>query len=289
MALQPAADIPGENATIAGALSEYADLLEVQGEDGFRIRAFRAAADTVRQMPTPLREILETKGVDGLVALPTIGRGIAAAISEMLTTGRWAQLARLQGEAAPEQLFQTLPGIGPVLAKRLAGEHHLESLEDLETALHGDAGIEGIGPRRRKALLAVLSDRLGRRLRRPSGAAVPDVSLLLEVDRMYRDRAAAGTLRKIAPKRFNPSGEAWLPILHARHGDWHFTALFSNTALAHELGRTDDWVVIYAHRDDQPEVSCTVVTETRGAMAGQRVVRGREDECAALAAAGPPP
>lgn len=60
--------------------------------------------------------------------------------------------------------------------------------------------------------------------------------MLLDVDRAYR--AAAGALAKIAPKRFNPAGEAWLPILHTERGPWRFTALFSNTARAHSLGRT---------------------------------------------------
>jgi putative hydrolase len=86
-------------------------------------------------------------------------------------------------------------------------------------------------------------------------------------------------LPKIAPRRFNPSGEAWLPILHTERGEWHFTALFSNTARAHELGRNRDWVVIYFHEDSGPEGQRTVVTETRGPAAGQRVVRGREAEC----------
>ncbi len=56
--------------------------------------------------------------------------------------------------------------------------------------------------------------------------------------------------------------------------------LFSNTARAHELGRTNDWVVLYFHTDHGPEAQHTVVTETYGPMAGQRVVRGREGECA---------
>ena len=100
--------------------------------------------------------------------------------------------------------------------------------------------------------------------------------MLLQVDRMYRERAAAGELRKIAPRRFNPTGEAWLPILHARHGDWHFTALFSNTQLAHQLDKTSDWVVIFYHKDGQPDGRCTVVTATRGPSLGRRVIRGRE-------------
>ena len=57
-------------------------------------------------------------------------------------------------------------------------------------------------------------------------------------------------------------------MLHARRDPWHFTALYSNTALAHELGRTHDWVVLYFHDDDHAEQQRTVVTETRGPLAG---------------------
>jgi DNA polymerase (family 10) len=107
----------------------------------------------------------------------------------------------------------------------------------------------------------------------------PAVATLLELDAEYRDKARAGTLPKIAPKRFNPEGVAWLPVLHSRHGGRHFTVLYSNTARAHELGRTHDWVVIYFHDGDHAEGQHTVVTERRGALAGKRVVRGREPEC----------
>jgi putative hydrolase len=109
----------------------------------------------------------------------------------------------------------------------------------------------------------------------------PPVAMLLDVDREYRERAAAGDLPTIAPRRFNPSGEAWLPVLHAERGAWHFTALFSNTAQAHQLGRTRDWVVIYFYDDEHAEGQHTVVTETHGALTGRRVVRGRETECRA--------
>lgn len=75
------------------------------------------------------------------------------------------------------------------------------------------------------------------------------------------------------------SNEAWLPILHTERGSWQFTALYSNTALAHNLGRTRDWVVIYFHTDSYIEGQRTVVTETHGSLQGKRVVRGRETEC----------
>jgi hypothetical protein len=102
----------------------------------------------------------------------------------------------------------------------------------------------------------------------------------LDVDREYREKAAAKQLRLIAPKRFNPKNEAWLPVLHTERGQWQFTALYSNTALAHSLGRTRDWVVIYFQSDSYAEGQRTIVTETQGPIKSRRVVRGRENECA---------
>jgi putative hydrolase len=108
----------------------------------------------------------------------------------------------------------------------------------------------------------------------------PSVERLLDVDREYREKAQAGLLPKIAPRRFNPEGKACLPVLHTRFGPWHFNALFSNTERAHELHRTGDWVVIYSREGEAEETQHTVVTQRRGRLAGRRVVRGREPECA---------
>ncbi|MCJ7450875.1 MAG: hypothetical protein MUO39_00155, partial [Steroidobacteraceae bacterium] len=60
-----------------------------------------------------------------------------------------------------------------------------------------------------------------------------------------------------------------------------YTALYSNTALAHELDRTRDWVVLFFYDDDHVEGQHTIVTETHGPLTGRRVVRGRETECIA--------
>lgn len=269
------------NRMIASKLVEFASLLEQQGADGFRENAYRNAAETIENLDVSIAVILADEGREGLIALPGVGKSIAAAIAELLMTGRWAQLERLSGELVPERLFMTLPGIGPVLAKKLAEDAHLETLEELEAAIHsGDKIVSGLGPRRKQAIAAILAERLGRPIvsySKPQSFK-PTVNMLLKVDKMYRERAEAGTLRTIAPKRFNPSNKQWLPIMHSRHDDWHFTALFSNTRLAHELRKTNDWVVIFYHQDDLPEGRCTVVTETRGPLKGKRVVRGREKE-----------
>lgn len=275
-----------ENQCIAEQLREAADLLQAQGANPFRVNAYRRAAQTIARQERPVRELFEAQGRAGLDSLPGIGRGISGAIAEMLLTGTWSQLARLRGDAQPEQLFRAVPGIGPALARAIHETLQVDTLEALEAAAHDGRllTVPGVGARRAAAIRAALSSMLGRRIARaarPASAAAPPVATILEIDREYREKAAAGKLPTIAPKRFNPKGEAWLPVLHARRGGWHFTALYSNTATAHRLGRTRDWVVIYFYDGEHAEGQHTVVTETRGPLAGRRVVRGREAECRA--------
>ena len=69
-----------------------------------------------------------------------------------------------------------------------------------------------------------------------------------------------------------------MPIWHAESAGWNFTALFSNTARAHDLGKTREWVVVYYERNGH-EDQCSVVTEHQGRLKGRRVVHGREKEC----------
>lgn len=274
------------NGEIADVLERVADLLEAQDANRFRVAAYRRAADSVRAQARPLGEVLGEGGVEALEALPTIGPTIAAHVAELAQRGGLTLLDRLEGEVSPERLLATLPGIGPELARRVHRDLHVESLEDLEVTAH-DGRLEtvaGFGRRRVRAVRDQLASLLARsarqRARRAASVAAPrpGVATLLDVDAEYREQAARGRLRRIAPRRFNPEREAWLPILHAGRDDWHLTALFSNTARAHELGRTRDWVVVFYERDGESG-QCTVVTETHGPLRGRRVVRGREPEC----------
>jgi hypothetical protein len=295
------------NEEIAATLERVADLLEVQRASGWRVRAYRNAAASVRAAPEPLFRVAEREGSAGLERLPAVGRSIAALIRELALTGRLGLLDRLEGQVSPEDLFTSVPGIGEELAQRIHRELGIETLEELELAAHDGrlSGIRGFGPRRiqalRHALAGLLGDSARRRARRqrwleagrpeapgPAGPAGERPSLLaiLDVDAEYRRRAEAGELHRIAPRRFNPTQEAWLPVLHAEREGYSLTALYSNTARAHELGATRDWVVIYYERDGE-EGQCTAVTERRGPLAGRRVVRGREAECADLYRAGP--
>lgn len=269
------------NSSAARILRDCAGLLDQQQANPFRVNAYRRAAETLEALDVDARELLREEGLDGLIALPAIGIGLASAIDEIARTGRLARLDRLRGTADPEALLRSVPGIGTELARRIHADLHVDTLEDLEIAAHDGtlAELPGMGPRRVAAIRAGLASMLGyARGARAHRFEEPDVDTLLDVDREYREAAAAKRLPVIAPRRFNPERKAWLPILHTSRDGWHFTALYSNTARAHELGRTRDWVVIYFHGDDHDEGQRTVVTETHGARRGKRVVRGREAE-----------
>jgi hypothetical protein len=275
-----------DNVRIADALERVADLYDAQNGDAFRVRAYRSAAVTLRELDSDLAELWSREGLAGLQRLPHVGPHIARAIEQLLRTGRLMLLERLQGELGPERVFTTVPGIGKELAQRVHEHLHIATLEELEAAAHDGRldTVPGFGPRRVRAVREVLGSLLRRRRFapvRPPGAAArprPSVGQLLDVDARYREAVRGDTLPKIAPRRFNPERARWLPILHLERDGWHYTALFSNTALAHRLGTTHDWVVVF-HESPQVEGQCTVVTERRGPLVGKRVVRGREAEC----------
>ncbi len=185
-----------------------------------------------------------------------------------------------------------MPGIGYRLAARLHDELGLDTLQQLEAAAH-DGRLEqiaGFGPKRLTGIRNTLGAQFGRiaKIGRAEDHAPPPISELLDVDREYLSKAGTGELRLIAPRRFNPEQVAWLPILHTERGGRHYTAMFSNTAHAHRLGKTHDWVVIYG--DDGPtEHPWTIITSSFGALRGRRIIRGREAECSALLATAPEP
>jgi DNA polymerase (family X) len=276
------------NIGIAGRLDEVANIFAEQGANRFRVQAYRRAANLLRRSPRPVADIFAQEGIEGLEQMPGIGASIARAIRDILLHGRLAMLDRLRGESRPIAILASVPGIGKVYARRLHDDLGIETLEELELAAH-DGRLEhypGIGAKRLAGIRDSLAQRLGRIRRRPMPTPVrpppspqkPPVSELLDIDREYRQKVASETLKKIAPRRFNLQGEAWLPVMHtARHGR-QYTALFSNTARAHELGKTRDWVVLFCDNGDT-EYRFTVITSEFGRLQGNRIVAGREAEC----------
>jgi hypothetical protein len=269
------------NEAVARQLEETGRLLAARKGNPFRAAAYARAARTVRGLDRSVASILEAEGIDGLDRLPGIGEAIARAVRDLLLTGRIPMLDRLRGDADPEALLATVPGIGRRSARRLDRDFGIHTLEDLETAAHDGrlARVPGFGEKRVAGIRDSLAGRLGR-LRVPArpDSPEPPVAELLDVDREYREGAAAGTIPRIAPRRFNPKRERWLPVLHTSRGGRRYTALFSNTARAHELGKTRSWVVVYFEADGQR--TYTIVDGPDG----RRVVAGREREPAERAA-----
>jgi DNA polymerase (family X) len=275
------------NETIAHKLSEYADYLEGEESNIHRVRAYRRAAQTVRELERPAVDILAEKGRAGLDELPGVGASLAYTIEGLIRTGEFRTLRPAGGHIDPERLLTSLPGVGPQLARVLHERLGVSTLEQLEQAAHdGRLAQAGVGPKRLRGLIDALAGRLARsRLPEPVRGE-PPIDELLAVDAEYRRQSDANNLPTVTPRRFNPENEPWLPLYIADRGGWRFRALFSNTALAHRLNRTRDWVVISFH-DGFTSGQRTVVTETVGDLRGRRVVRGRERECRAYYAAQP--
>lgn len=281
------------NEEIAALFEQIADLLENKDEDNpFRIRAYRQGAERLRALDQSVAAMARRNDPQALEAIPDIGSGLAALISEFVTTGRSTLLDDLQGNNSAVTLLAQVPGLGPELADRIVQKLKIETLPELEQAAHDGRleKVEGFGPRRVEAVKVGLSGLLtrsaGQRRQRlqqgekqESKTEGPSVGLLLALDEEYRRKAEADELRKIAPRRFNPDHEAWLPVMDVEREGWSFTVLYSNTARAHELNMTRDWVVIYYKKQNVQERQNTVVTATREPLAGKRVVRGREKEC----------
>lgn len=275
------------NQSISETFEEVASLLEAQNANAFRIRAWRKAAGTLRSLNQSIEELTHELGVKGLQLLPGIGPSLANAIFQLVTTGHLPLLEQLRGDLTPEKLFASVPGIGPRTAEMIHETLNIETLGDLHTAAM-DGRLEtvpGMGRKRVLGVKAFLANRFRTFQSSPSempqqGTRDRSVSVaeLLDIDAEYRRKADADELIRIAPKKFNPTHVAWLPILHTMRSGRHYTALFSNTARAHELGRTDDWVVIY--RDDKKgHGQWTVITSQFGDLKGRRIVRGEEEKC----------
>ncbi len=290
---------PPSNSELANHLQTVSRLLLAQGANRFRAEAYQRAAETLRTWERPVWQIYESEGINGLEELPGIGRTISRALQQLIRGGHWALLDRLQGNHAVERTFASVSGIGPKLAERIHDELEIETLAELQAAAWDGRlrKMAGIGEKRVRAVCESLAQR-GRQLKPnpPAGrgptqaSAGPDdlttdvsVAEILEIDQEYRNKAAEDRLPRIAPRQFNPTGTAWLPVLHTRRGHRHYTALFSNTGHAHAMGMTHDWVVIYLedHQQRGQHGRWTVITSRFGKLRGRRIVRGRETECMA--------
>ena len=112
------------NEAIARRFYRLAALMEVRGDDPFRLRSYRNAAEAIEVWPTQLKEIVDEEGEAGLQTIPGVGKAIAGKVVELLTRGSFDAWDRLVKET-PESVLELLeiPGIGPKTAALLHPVH----------------------------------------------------------------------------------------------------------------------------------------------------------------------
>lgn len=188
------------NAEVATAFEEMADLLEIEGANPFRVRAYRFAARTLRDLPAEVGEMV-AKGED-LTSLPGIGDDLAGKIKEILATGTAAAL-EAQRKRVPATLTELLriPGLGPKRVKTLAHELKVRSLSELQTA--AQAGrvrtLSGFGEKTEQHILDALATRLAEAPRVQRAVAIPYAEALvayLEQSSGVSRVIAAGSYRR---------------------------------------------------------------------------------------------
>jgi DNA polymerase (family 10) len=149
--------MPVQNAEIAAMFDQTADLLEIKGENQFRVRAYRRAARTIEGLPQSVRAMLARD--EDLSELPGIGKDLAGKIADIVASGHFTLLDRLKRKL-PGELgdMAALPGLGPKRIKLLYDKAHVRTLDDLRKAIRIGKlhGLHGFGPVIEKKLAAAL-------------------------------------------------------------------------------------------------------------------------------------
>ncbi len=130
------------NEEIARRFERLAVLLEIRGEDKFRVRSYRNAAEVIESWPTPLSRVAREGGAKGLQSLPTVGKAISAKIVELLERGTFEAYEKLTAET-PETVLDLLDvgGVGIKTAGLLHQQFKISSLDDLSKFVAG-GGLE---------------------------------------------------------------------------------------------------------------------------------------------------
>jgi DNA polymerase (family X) len=138
--------MPLSNAEIANIFEEVADLLEIDGANTFRVRAYRQAAEHIDDLGRSLRDMVDQD--EDLTKLPGIGKDLAGAIQELVRTGTYPDLEALRERIDPSlRELLRIPGLGPKKVKRLHDELGIVTLDDLQAAVEQQrlSTLEGFG------------------------------------------------------------------------------------------------------------------------------------------------
>jgi len=145
------------NEEIARRFERLALLMEIRGDDRFRVRSYRNAAEMIETWPTPVAAIAREEGVKGLQTIPGVGKAISGKIVEMLERGTFEAWERLTAET-PETVLDllTVEGVGAKTAAALYQQFKISSLADLRQFVEG-GGLElvdGVGEKTAERIAA---------------------------------------------------------------------------------------------------------------------------------------
>ena len=152
--------MPIQNEEVADQLERYADLMEIEGANPYRARAYRNAAYAVRSSPREMAELVEAG--DDLAELHGIGPVIARKIEELVRTHHLRALERLEEKEGPELAdLVHIPGLGPRRVRALHDLLGVSTLAELHDAAREGriAKLRGFGEKTQAAILAALEER----------------------------------------------------------------------------------------------------------------------------------
>ena len=139
-----------DNEAIARRFYRLAALMELRGDDPFRWRSYRNAAEAIENWSMPLKEIADKEGEAGLQTIPGVGKAIASKVVEILDRGTFNAWEKLTAET-PESVLDLMeiPGIGPKTAEMLHQRFKVSSIEELKSFVAGGGldTVDGIGPK----------------------------------------------------------------------------------------------------------------------------------------------
>jgi len=192
--------MPIHNADIAKIFSEVADILEIQGENLFRVRAYRNASRTVGDLPQSAADMI--KNGEDLLTLPGIGRDLADKIRELVETGRLSLLEDLKKKLPGEfSRLMKIAGLGPKRLKVIYEKLGVSTLEGLEEAARSRKirGLPGFGEKTELGILEELKrvERVGKRTKLPAADEIAsDLIAHLKTLKGIKALDAAGSYRR---------------------------------------------------------------------------------------------
>jgi len=199
-----------KNSEVATVFQDIADLLELKGDNVFKIRAYQRAARAIEHHPRELKIMIDEE--EDLQGIPGVGEAIAKKVTELIMTGKLGYYENLKAEF-PQGVTNllTIPGIGPKTANKLSSELGVSSADELERAINEGrvAQLLRLGEKTADNILHQIQVLRRKDQRIPIGEALPVVEEILGALRSIpsvRNLTPAGSLRRFRETLGEPQG-----------------------------------------------------------------------------------